>query len=98
MLKANGVSSSKSPTKANDDGSIPTPSATPVKRKAAAPRTPGSSAKKPKGKAGKMVKKEEEDDESGVSSEDTKQGVKTEEETESDLSGTVNDDSVCDVI
>ncbi|KID91492.1 hypothetical protein MGU_01462 [Metarhizium guizhouense ARSEF 977] len=80
MLKANGVSGTKSPTKTSDDGAIPTPQTTPVKRKAAAARTPGS-AKKTRGKAGKDVKKEEPDEEK------TKQGVKKEEDSESDLSG-----------
>lgn len=80
MLKANGVSGTKSPTKNADDGAIPTPQTTPVKRKAAAARTPGS-AKKSRGKAGKDVKKEELDEEK------TKKGVKKEEDSESDLSG-----------
>ncbi|EXU99883.1 hypothetical protein X797_007012 [Metarhizium robertsii] len=80
MLKANGVSGTKSPTKTADDGAIPTPQTTPVKRKAAAARTPGS-AKKTRGKAGKDVKKEESDGEK------TKKGVKKEEDSESDLSG-----------
>lgn len=80
MLKANGVSGTKSPTKTADDGAIPTPQTTPVKRKAQAARTPGS-AKKTRGKAGKDVKKEELDEEK------TKKGVKKEEDSESDLSG-----------
>ncbi|KAG5977864.1 hypothetical protein E4U55_006476 [Claviceps digitariae] len=47
MLKANGVTASKV-SKGSDSGSS-TPDGTPVKRKAAAPRTPAS-AKKPRGK------------------------------------------------
>lgn len=80
MLKANGVSGTKSPTKTTDNGAIPTPQTTPVKRKAPAARTPGS-AKKTRGKAGKDVKKEE------LDGEKIKQGVKKEEDSESDLSG-----------
>lgn len=80
MLKANGVSGTKSPTKTADDGAISTPQTTPVKRKAQAARTPGS-AKKTRGKAGKDVKKEELDEQK------TKKGVKKEEDSESDLSG-----------
>ncbi|KAG8419144.1 hypothetical protein J3459_011493 [Metarhizium acridum] len=79
MLKANGVSGTKSPTKTVDDGAVPTPQSTPVKRKAPAARTPGS-AKKTRGKANNGVKKEESDGEK------TKQGVKKEEDSESDLS------------
>ncbi|KHO02048.1 uncharacterized protein MAM_01049 [Metarhizium album ARSEF 1941] len=79
MLKANGVTATKSPPKAADDGAMPTPQSTPVKRKAAAPRIPGS-AKKTKGKAGEEVKKESSGDE------DTKEGVKKDEDSESELS------------
>ncbi|KID75956.1 uncharacterized protein G6M90_00g050300 [Metarhizium brunneum] len=87
MLKANGVSGTKSPTKTADDGAIPTPQTTPVKRKAAAARTPGS-AKKTRGKAGKDVKKEELDEEK------TKKGVKKEEDSESDLSDPPTSDDI----
>lgn len=88
MLKANGVSGTKPPVKATDAGPIPTPQVTPVKRKAAAARSPAST-KKAKGKAGKEVKKEEEmDDDDDGSAEDTKKGVKKEEDSASDISGT----------
>lgn len=76
MLKANGVTASKIP-KGNDSG-ISTPDVTPVKRKAAAPRMPAS-AKKARGK---NVKKEESDND------DSKEGVKKEEDSDSELSGT----------
>jgi hypothetical protein len=81
MLKANGVSATKSPVKATD-GMLPTPEATPVKRKAAAPLT-ARAAKKPKGK---NPKKEESDAEDN--GEDTKEGVKKEDDSGSDFSGT----------
>jgi len=81
MLKAYGVTAGKVP-KGNDAG-IATPDATPVKRKAAVPRTPAS-AKKARGK---NAKKEETDDD------DSKEGVKKEEEeSESELSGMSRDE------
>ncbi|KAG6008495.1 hypothetical protein E4U43_000134 [Claviceps pusilla] len=73
MLKANGVTASKVP-RGNDTG-ISTPDVTPVKRKAAASRTPAS-AKKARGKNLK-----EETDET-----DSKEGLKKEEDSESELS------------
>ncbi|OAQ72902.1 hypothetical protein VFPPC_15214 [Pochonia chlamydosporia 170] len=86
MLKANGVTGTKSPVKASDAGPIPTPQVTPVKRKAAAARSLAST-KKAKGKAGKGVKKEEEvDDDDDGSAEDNKKGVKKEEDSASDVS------------
>ncbi|OAA43783.1 hypothetical protein NOR_04358 [Metarhizium rileyi] len=78
MLKANGVSAVRPPAKGGEEGAIPTPQTTPVKRKAAAPRTP---AKKTKGNSGKDVKKEEFNDEEGG-----KGRFKKEEDSDSDLS------------
>jgi hypothetical protein len=86
MLKANGISGNKSPTKGNNDGGLTTPEATPVKRKAAA-SLKARGAKKAKGKSAKGVKKPESDDESAASAEDTKDGIKKEEDDESELSG-----------
>ena len=86
MLKANGVGSTRPPTKANDEGIPPTPQATPVKRKAAAPRASGSAKKTKGGRAAKDLKKEENED-SNATEEDTKDGVKKDEDTGSELSG-----------
>ncbi|KAG6004119.1 hypothetical protein E4U21_001390 [Claviceps maximensis] len=85
MLKANGVTASKG-HKGNESAPS-TPDATPVKRKAAAPRTPAS-AKKTRGK---NVKKEETD------GEDSKEGVKKEEESDSELSG-MSKDNLCIIL
>ncbi|KAG6029051.1 hypothetical protein E4U41_000502 [Claviceps citrina] len=83
MLKANGVNASK--VDKRSDAGVPTPNTTPVKRKAAAPRAPASAKKL----RGKKARKEEADDDG------SKDGMKKEEGSESELSGTWGGDETC---